>query len=113
MSIFNSIFSCLPTDERQIFSDHSNIPQQRKSNSQDSSFGIEDTPQLQVYQQPQKVSDIEVDEICQGLTSLKSLALAVQEEEGIQNEKLDSLTTSVDRANERLTAINKRVKKMT
>ena len=58
------------------------------------------------------ISDQEVDEICRGLTSLKSLALSVQEEESVQNEKLDSLRTTVDRANERLTAVNKRVKRM-
>ena len=71
------------------------------------------TPQLQVQGQGQTISDLEVEQICQGLTSLKSLALAVQEEEGVQNEKLDTLTTSVDRANDRLTAVNKRVKHMT
>ena len=63
-------------------------------------------------QQAQVVSDREVEEICQGLTSLKSLALAVQEEEGVQNEKLDSLKTTVDRANDRLTAVNRRVQTM-
>lgn len=69
-------------------------------------------PQLQVTQEAQVISDQEVDEICRGLTSLKSLALSVQEEESVQNEKLDSLRTTVDRANERLTAVNKRVKRM-
>lgn len=69
-------------------------------------------PQLQVSQEAQVISEHEVDEICRGLTSLKSLALSVQEEESVQNEKLDSLRTSVDRANERLTAVNKRVKRM-
>lgn len=77
------------------------------------SFDVSSTPQLQVQGQGQTVSEQEVEQICQGLTSLKSLALAVEEEEGVQNEKLDTLTTSVDRANDRLTAVNKRVKHMT
>ena len=78
----------------------------------DSPVLFSNTPQLQVNQQAQVVSDREVEEICQGLTSLKSLALAVQEEECVQNEKLDSLKTTVDRANDRLTAVNRRVQKM-
>lgn len=71
---------------------------------------FEEAPQLQVTRQ--EISDQEIDQITQGLTSLKSLALAVQEEESVQNEKLDSLRTTVDRANDRLTAINKRVNRM-
>ena len=93
------------------FSNHGHL--QANPDPKFPSLDTDDMPHLQVLQQTQTVSDQEVDQICEGLTSLKSLALAVQEEEGVQNEKLDSLTTSVDRANERLTAVNKRVKQMT
>ncbi|XP_060080488.1 synaptosomal-associated protein 47-like [Ylistrum balloti] len=60
----------------------------------------------------QVVSDGEVQEIQQTLSDLRSLAISVQQETGVQNEKLDTLTTSVDKANIRITDVNSRMSKL-
>lgn len=69
--------------------------------------------QIQIHQSQQIVSESEADDISRALSGLKSLALAVQEEESEQIEKIDSLTTTVDRANQRLKDTEKRIKRMT
>ena len=68
--------------------------------------------QIQI-DQSQVVSESEADEISRTLGGLKSLALAVQEETSIQNENLDTLTETVDRANQRLKDADKKIKRMT
>lgn len=68
--------------------------------------------QIQIAQSKQIVSEKEADDISRSLAGLKSLALSVQGEELTQNEKLVSLTASVDRANQRLADKNKKINKM-
>lgn len=68
--------------------------------------------QIQIHQSQQVVSESEADDISKAVSGLKSLALAFQEEGSEQNEKLDSLTTAVDSANQRLKDTEKRVKRM-
>ncbi|XP_033761715.1 synaptosomal-associated protein 47-like [Pecten maximus] len=60
----------------------------------------------------QVVNDAEVQELQNTLTDLRTLAIAVQQETDVQNEKLDTLTTSVDKANIRITEVNSRLGKM-
>lgn len=75
-------------------------------------FLQDDVHQVPVHKSDQIVNKNEFEEISRALRELKSLALAVQDEEVVQNEKLDTLVASVDRANQRLTSTNKKVNKM-
>ncbi|OWF40926.1 Synaptosomal-associated protein 47 [Mizuhopecten yessoensis] len=59
------------------------------------------------------VSDEEVQELQHTLSDLRSLAISVQQETDTQNEKLDTLTCSVDKANVRMSKVNSRVEKLT
>ncbi|KAL3831840.1 hypothetical protein ACJMK2_023540 [Sinanodonta woodiana] len=70
-------------------------------------------PVIQQSAQQQVVSDEEVAEIGRTLENLKSLALSVQQEEVCQNENLDKLTSKVNRANDRISATNRRMKVLT
>ena len=69
--------------------------------------------QIQVDQSKSIVTDQEANEISRALCNLKSLALSVQEEGSTQNEKLDALNDTVDKANIRLEVANKKIKKLT
>lgn len=86
------------------------IPQLHTSFDKGQTEGDIKGDQLQISHQV--VSDAEVQEIQQTLTDLRSLALAAQQETNIQNEKLDTLTTSVDKANLRITDVNSRLAKL-
>ncbi|KAK3589032.1 hypothetical protein CHS0354_007980 [Potamilus streckersoni] len=70
-------------------------------------------PVIQQSARYEVVSDEEVAEISRTLENLKGLALSVQQEEVCQNENLDKLTTKVDRANDRISAANRRMKALT
>ncbi|XP_067650045.1 synaptosomal-associated protein 47-like [Haliotis asinina] len=68
--------------------------------------------QSQASMYKEVISDQEVDQLSATLSNLKSMALAVQHEEDIQNGKLDVLKDSVDRANDRIAATTKRTNKL-
>ncbi|KAH3715398.1 synaptosomal-associated protein 47-like isoform X1 [Dreissena polymorpha] len=62
---------------------------------------------------PQKVvSDNEAEEISSALKNMKSLALAIQEEQTSQNAKLDSILSDVDVANQRLKNTSGKIEKL-
>ncbi|XP_046568388.1 synaptosomal-associated protein 47-like [Haliotis rubra] len=73
---------------------------------------VQNDGQTQASMYKEVISDQEVDQLTATLSNLKSMALAVQHEEDIQNEKLDVLTDSVDRANDRLAATTKRTNRL-
>lgn len=67
----------------------------------------------QVQGQKQIVTDQEVEEISQTLSNIKSIALATGQELGVQNDNIDKLTSTVDRANQRIQEHEKRIKHLT
>jgi len=67
----------------------------------------------QVQGQKQIVTDQEVEEISQTLRNIKSIALATGQELDVQNDNIDKLTSTVDRANQRIQEHEKRIKHLT
>nr|XP_006129842.1 synaptosomal-associated protein 47 isoform X2 [Pelodiscus sinensis]XP_014432360.1 synaptosomal-associated protein 47 isoform X2 [Pelodiscus sinensis]XP_014432361.1 synaptosomal-associated protein 47 isoform X2 [Pelodiscus sinensis]XP_025043865.1 synaptosomal-associated protein 47 isoform X2 [Pelodiscus sinensis] len=78
-----------------------------------SSSGGGNGSQLQLQKQEQIVSESETQELKQILRKLKSLALETDAELERQDEVLDVLTTSVDRATLNIDKHNRRMKKLT
>lgn len=68
--------------------------------------------QIQAIRTKEIVSEEEVQELSQVLGDLKNIALAVGQETDVQNEKLDKLTSSVNRANDRLEQTDHRIKRL-
>lgn len=68
--------------------------------------------QLQISQSEQVVSESEADELSRRLADLKALAVATQEEQYAQDEKIDHLIPSVERANQRLKEANCRANRL-
>ncbi|KAJ8314061.1 hypothetical protein KUTeg_008622 [Tegillarca granosa] len=68
--------------------------------------------QIQAIRTKEIVSEEEVQELSQVLGDLKNMALAVGQETDVQNEKLDKLTSSVNRANDRLEQTDHRIKRL-
>ena len=67
----------------------------------------------QVQGQKQIVTDQEVEEISQTLRNIKSIALATGQELDVQNDNIDKLTNTVEKANQRLKENEKRIKHLT
>lgn len=68
--------------------------------------------QLQISQSERVVSESEADELNRRLAGLKALAVATQEEQCAQDEKMGHLIPSVERANQRLKEANCRANKL-
>ena len=58
------------------------------------------------------ISDAEVDELSLALSSIKNTALGINAEQDSQLHDIDELTSSVDRANDRIRAMNKTMGKL-
>ncbi|XP_025951887.2 synaptosomal-associated protein 47 isoform X5 [Dromaius novaehollandiae] len=71
-----------------------------------------DNEQVQLQSQ-EKISELETKELKQILKKLKGLALETEAELERQDEALDSITTSVDRATLNIDKQNRRIKKLT
>ncbi|XP_034984703.2 synaptosomal-associated protein 47 isoform X2 [Zootoca vivipara] len=78
-----------------------------------SSRGAGGSQQAQIQKQQQVVSESETQELKQILRKLKSLALETETELERQDEALDGITSSVDRATMNIDKQNRRMKKMT
>ncbi|XP_076994062.1 synaptosomal-associated protein 47 isoform X3 [Tamandua tetradactyla] len=80
---------------------------------QESSSGSEEGRQAQVQMNAQLISEEDTQELRQILRTLKSLALDTETELERQDEALDGITSSVDRAALTVDKHNRRIKKLT
>ncbi|XP_061443349.1 synaptosomal-associated protein 47 isoform X2 [Rhineura floridana] len=78
-----------------------------------SSQGAGGSQQTQIQKQQQVISESETQELKQILRKLKSLALETETELERQDEALDGITSSVDRATMNIDKQNRRMKKLT
>lgn len=69
--------------------------------------------QIQIGQSEQVVSESEAGELSRRIDELRALALDINEEVRLQDEKLGELIPSVDKANERLSNLTKKSDKLT
>lgn len=99
-----------PSSTPQLHTSHGQGHTPPHEDQRSSSGGAQERGQVQLTDRV--VSEEEVEELQQTLSDLRSLAIAVQRETDVQNEKLDTLTTSVDNANIRVGEVNSRVVKL-